>query len=246
MEEKSSRVVELTASSVRPIQLLIGRYWDCRRGADPSRGVGHYACVAGNGWPYRRQCRSRRGAPYGFAILIPLFHPVLILGFLIFATLYAAIGSTAESASDVQQVAFPVILLVIPFGLLSSVIQNPSTTKNVILSLIPFFSPTLMLARIFTETPPKWQTALVVVLMIGTFFGCLWVGGKNLSRGNSDVWQEIQTQRDREVGEVFVVNLRRDVLRTSLRLQHNGNLLQAPFIRTIAQYVPGGIPRRSR
>ena len=47
-----------------------------------------------------------------------------------------------------QQVAFPVILLlVIPFGLLSSVIQNPSTTKNVILSLIPFFSPTLMLAR---------------------------------------------------------------------------------------------------
>jgi len=79
----------------------------------------------------------------------------------------------------VQQVSLPVVmLLVIPFILLQGVIQSPSSAKSVVLSLIPFFSPILMLARIFTETPPWWQIALSVVLMIGTFFGCLWLAAR--------------------------------------------------------------------
>ncbi len=181
MEEKSSRVVELTASSVRPIQLLIGKVL----------GIAGAALIQVGVWAIMLALLATVGLTAASAVLgaevLPTVSPFLflyfilffILGFLIFATLYAAIGSTAESASDVQQVAFPVILLlVIPFGLLSSVIQNPSTTKNVILSLIPFFSPTLMLARIFTETPPWWQIVLAVVLMIGTFFGCLWVAAR--------------------------------------------------------------------
>jgi ABC-2 type transport system permease protein len=114
-------------------------------------------------------------SPFLFLYFIIFF----VLGFLIYATLYAAIGSTAESASDTQQVAMPVVmLLVIPFILLQSVLQNPSSTKSVVLSLIPFFSPILMLGRIFTETPPFWQIALAIVLMIGTFFGCLWVAAR--------------------------------------------------------------------
>lgn len=181
IEEKSSRVVELTASSVRPFQLLVGKVL----------GVAGAALIQVAVWAIMLALLATVGLATASAMLgmniLPSISPFLflyfilffILGFLIFATLYAAIGSTAESAGDVQQVAFPVILLlVIPFGLLSSVIQNPSATKNVVLSLIPFFSPTLMLARIFTETPPWWQIALSIVLMIGTFFGCLWVAAR--------------------------------------------------------------------
>jgi len=43
---------------------------------------------------------------------------------------------------------------------------------------VPFFAPILMMGRIFSETPPFWQIALTIVLMIATFFGALWVASR--------------------------------------------------------------------
>ncbi len=181
IEEKSSRVVELVASSVRPFQLLVGKVL----------GVASAALIQVGVWAILLVALTTVGLTAASAMLgsdiLPSISPFLflyfvlffVLGFLIYATLYAAIGSTAESASDVQQISMPVVmLLVIPFILLQGVIQNPSSTKSVVLSLIPFFSPILMLGRIFTETPPWWQIALAVALMIGTFFGCLWIAAR--------------------------------------------------------------------
>ncbi|HET6401957.1 MAG TPA: ABC transporter permease [Candidatus Kapabacteria bacterium] len=181
IEEKSSRVIELTASSVRPFQLLVGKVL----------GVAGAALIQVAVWAIMLILLTTVGLTAASALLgsdiLPSISPFLflffilffVLGFLIYATLFVAVGSTGESPSDVQQISFPVVmLLVIPFILLSGVLQNPSSTKSVVLSLIPFFSPTLMLARIFTETPPWWQIALAVVLMIGTFFGCLWVAAR--------------------------------------------------------------------
>ena len=155
------------------------------RGATPGWRLDPYVHTPDNYWIKQRECIAwaRRNAlcfslsvsPYLFLYFLLFF----VLGFLIYATLYAAIGSTAESASDVQQVAFPVtMLLVVPFILLQGVVQNPSGTGSVILSMIPFFAPILMLGRIFTETPPWWQIVITVVIMIGTFFGCLWVAAR--------------------------------------------------------------------
>ena len=181
IEEKSSRVIEITASSVRPFQLLVGKVL----------GVAGAALIQVGVWAIMLGLLTTVGLTAASVMLgtgvLPSISPFMflyfvlffILGFLIFATLYAAIGSTAESASDTQQIAMPVVmLLVIPFILLQGIIQNPSSTKSVVLSLIPFFSPILMLGRIFTETPPWWQIALSIVLMVGTFFGCLWVAAR--------------------------------------------------------------------
>ena len=181
IEEKSTRVVELLASSVRPFQLLVGKVL----------GVASAGLIQVGVWALMLVLVTMFGLTAASAFLgesvLPSISPFLflyfilffVLGFLIYATLYAAIGSTAESAADVQQVSMPVVmLLVVPFILLQGVIENPSSTKSVVLSLVPFFSPILMLGRIFTETPPFWQIALSVVLMIGTFFGCLWVASR--------------------------------------------------------------------
>jgi ABC-2 type transport system permease protein len=181
IEEKSSRVIELVASSVRPFELLVGKVL----------GVGGAALLQMGVWTIMLMLLATVGLSGASMMLgkdiIPTVSPYLflyltlffVLGFLIYATLYAAIGSTAESTSDAQQVAFPVVmLLVIPFILLQGVIQNPSSTSSVVLSLVPFFSPILMLGRIFTETPPWWQIVLAVVLMIGTFFASLWVAAR--------------------------------------------------------------------
>ncbi len=181
IEEKSTRIVELLASSVRPFELLVGKVL----------GVASAGLIQVGVWALMLVLVTTFGLSAASAFigegLLPSISPFLflyfilffVLGFLIYATLYAAIGSTAESASDTQQVSMPVVmLLVIPIVLLQGVIENPSATKSVVMSLIPFFSPILMLARIFTETPPFWQIALSVVLMIGTFFGCLWVASR--------------------------------------------------------------------
>ncbi|MDP4231439.1 MAG: ABC transporter permease, partial [Bacteroidota bacterium] len=102
-----------------------------------------------------------------------------IFGYLMYATLYAGAGATVEQASDAQQISMPItMLIVLPLLMMTSVIQSPSSTSSVILSLIPLFSPILMLGRIFSEPPPMWQILLSFVLMGSTFFGVLWVSGK--------------------------------------------------------------------
>jgi ABC-2 type transport system permease protein len=181
VEEKSSRVVEIVASSIRPYQLLVGKVLGVASAGLLQIGVWTLMLVL-----LTTVGLSSASAYLGKDILSSVspalflyFMLFFVLGFLIYATLYAAVGSTAESASDVQQVAFPItMLLVIPFILLQGVISDPSSTASVVLSMVPFFAPILMLGRKFTETPPWWQIVLTVAIMIGTFFGCLWVAAR--------------------------------------------------------------------
>jgi ABC-2 type transport system permease protein len=55
---------------------------------------------------------------------------------------------------------------------------NPDGTLATVLSLIPFFTPILMIARIAATDVPFWQIALSVVLLAATFWLCLWVASK--------------------------------------------------------------------
>ena len=181
IEEKSSRVIELLSSSVKPIDILIGKVL----------GVGLAGLVQVSVWAVMFAAISFFALP---AILVSLgsgagsiisplsfiyFVLYFIFGYLMYATLYAGAGATVEQASDAQQVSMPITLLVLlPFLMMTSVIQSPSSTSSVILSLIPFFSPILMMGRIFSETPPFWQIGLSFILMGATFFGVLWLSGK--------------------------------------------------------------------
>jgi ABC-2 type transport system permease protein len=181
IEEKNSRVIELLSSSVKPMDILVGKVL----------GVGLAGLVQVSVWAVMFACVSLFALP---ALLVTLgtsagsiispsafiyFVLYFMFGYLMYATLYAGAGATVEQASDAQQVSLPITLLIIlPILMMTSVIQSPSTTSSVILSLIPFFSPILMMGRIFSETPPFWQIALSFVLMGATFFGVLWVAGK--------------------------------------------------------------------
>jgi ABC-2 type transport system permease protein len=181
IEEKNSRVIELLSSSVKPMDILIGKVL----------GVGLAGLLQVSVWAVMFAMVSFFALP---AILISLgssaaniISPVtfvyfvlyFVFGYLMYATLYAGAGATVEQPSDAQQVSMPITLLVIlPILMMTSVIQSPSSTSSVILSLIPFFSPILMLGRIFSETPPWWQIVLSFILMGATFFGVLWLSGK--------------------------------------------------------------------
>jgi ABC-2 type transport system permease protein len=181
VEEKSTRVIEVMVSSVKPYDLLVGKVL----------GISAAAVLQMSVWAIMMALLATVGvnlaqnmAGSNLDINIPpelfiYFVVFYILGFLFYATLFAALGATADQESDVQQASLPItMLVVIPILLMTSVIQAPSSTMSTVLSMIPFFAPILMMGRIFSETPPFWQIALTMAIMIATFFGVLWVAAR--------------------------------------------------------------------
>jgi ABC-2 type transport system permease protein len=100
-------------------------------------------------------------------------------GYLLFASLYAAIGSAVENPQEAQSLSVPLTLVVVvPILFIAYVIESPGSTLSVVLSMIPFFSPILMIARIAASEVPFWQVALSYLLLIGGFIGSIWVSSR--------------------------------------------------------------------
>lgn len=181
VEEKSTRVMEVMVSSVRPYDLLLGKVLGITAAALIQMTVwsAMMAILATIGVSF---AEKMMGSNLGISIppeLFAYFVIYFVLGFLIYATLYAMVGATADQESDSQQASFPITMLVIiPIILMTSVIQSPSSTMSTVLSFVPFFTPILMMGRVFSETPPFWQIALSIAIMIGTFLGVLWIASR--------------------------------------------------------------------
>lgn len=100
------------------------------------------------------------------------------LGYLLYASLFAAIGSAVENEGDSNQLQLPITVpLVIAYFIALYAFNAPDSSIAVWGSLIPFTSPIVMLARIPFGVP-AWQIALSVVLLLLTAAGCAWVSAK--------------------------------------------------------------------
>jgi ABC-2 type transport system permease protein len=178
IEEKQSRVVEVVISSVRPFEMMMGKLL----------GVGAVALTQIGIWVASVIIITTGGAAAtGAGVHLPHIAPSLyaffvvyfVLGYLLFATLYAMVGSTVSAEDEAQQLQLPItMLLVIPMVLFGMVLRDPNGSTSVILSLIPFFSPTLMILRIAIAAPPLWQPLLSIGLMVVTILAAVWVAGR--------------------------------------------------------------------
>jgi ABC-2 type transport system permease protein len=113
-----------------------------------------------------------------FYIIIGSFIFYFIAGYLLYASLFAAIGAIVDVDSDNQQFVLPVILpLMLGIFIMFMVILNPESRIAFWFSLIPFTSPIVMMARIAYGVP-YWQIALSMILLILTFLGTIWLAGK--------------------------------------------------------------------
>lgn len=180
LEEKSNRIVEVIVSTVRPFDLMLGKIL----------GIGSVGLTQIAIWATTAllatspqiaalmSISSENRLKLDPAMLI--FFPVyFVLGYFMFATIYAGIGSMFNSEEDAQQlVSVATMLLVVPMIVMTPVIKNPSGTLAVVLSLIPFFSPILMYLRIAVQMPPMWQIALSIVIMIATTAFLTWIVAK--------------------------------------------------------------------
>ncbi len=184
VEEKSSRVVESVVSSVRPFDLMAGKIF----------GVGAVGLTQFLIWALALGAVSLYGvqavglinpAAKGVALpTVPLavlaaFVIYFLLGYFLYATLYAAIGAMVNSDQEAQQLQWPIVILIIfPIMFIMFVIQNPASQTSVILSLVPFFTPILMLARIVVQMPPWWEILLSIAIMVTTIFVAVWLVSK--------------------------------------------------------------------
>lgn len=176
LEEKTTRIVEILASSIKPFYLLTGKIL----------GVAGVALTQYLIWVCTAALVTAYGAAVGSAFFpgaaAPSFHlPVsylvyplifFLVGYFLYASLYAAIGSMVSSDEDLQQVQMPVTLVLVACIVLFPIIQRaPNSPLAVALSMFPFSSPILMDFRIMVQTPPFWQIALSLAICVATTVG---------------------------------------------------------------------------
>jgi ABC-2 type transport system permease protein len=193
IEEKSSRMAEVMLASVRPGHLMLGKVL----------GIGLSGLTQFGIWSLAFFILSQRGVTIGeFSLDTGFLSPMILvsfvafflLGFFLYATLYAGVGALCNSVQDSQQFHMPLVMgLVIPMMLLSLIMRSPNATLSVVLSLVPLFAPVLMFMRVCVETPPLWQIGLSWVLMIISIWAAARGAGKLfrlgiLMHGASPTW----------------------------------------------------------
>ena len=101
------------------------------------------------------------------------------MGYFIYSTIYALVGSMVTTAQEGGQLAMPIILLLVTgFYLFLPVSRNPDSTFAFWVSMVPFFSPMTMPVRIVSQTPPFWQIALSLLVGFATIALLTWVAGR--------------------------------------------------------------------
>ena len=187
LEEKTSRVVEIVISSMKPWHLMFGKILGVGAVGLTQMAVwlGSAALMASAGLPALMVARPEMSGLGQLQEVLPgvglmvLFLGFFVFGFFMFSGLYAAVGAMCNTDEEAQQAQFPVILLIIvPILFVMNVIQNPTTPLSVGLSLFPLFTPVLMWARVAGGGAPAWQIALSFVLMGGATVAIAWLAGR--------------------------------------------------------------------
>ena len=190
VEEKSSRVVELLLSTVRPLQLLWGKIIGI--GAVGILQLAAYG-AAGVGTGLATGLLTVTGTAISvFAGTLGWF----VLGFAFFAVLYAAGGSMVSRQEDVNSTTMPLLILIMAmfFAAFYSVGDPESTLSNV-LSWIPPFSAVMMPLRIAAGVAPLYQIVGTALIMAATTAALAVVAAKIYQRsilriGKTVTWKE--------------------------------------------------------
>lgn len=187
LEEKTNRIVEVIISSMKPWHLMLGKILGVGAVSMTQMGIWLLSGVLmfTMGLPMLISARPEMASMAevieflpGFGLLA-LFVGYFVFGFFMYSALYAAVGAMCNSDEEAQQAQWPIMmLLIIPIVMVTNVIENPSSTMAITLSLVPLFSPILMWGRVAGGGVPAWQIGLSFVLMLFAIFAIAWVAGR--------------------------------------------------------------------
>ncbi|WP_010228806.1 ABC transporter permease [Gillisia marina] len=202
IEEKTNRIIEIIISSVKPIQLMLGKII-----GTSLAGITQFSIwvILGTvllfitssltgmnlmeGQPQMQDIEQVSNGEMQQLIIDITNLPILTLivsflvyfigGYFLYSAIYAAIGAAVDSETDTQQFMFPIILplmLGIYVGFFS-VIENPHGTVSTIFSMIPLTSPIVMLMRIPFGVP-WYELAISVIILFVSNAGIVWLAAK--------------------------------------------------------------------
>jgi ABC-2 type transport system permease protein len=193
VEEKSSRVMEIVLGAARPIELMSGKVVGVGALGLTQYGIVFVPVALAMLLQDRIAALVLGGSasvdlPTGLSVpLLVAFGIFFVLGFLLYACLYAGVGSLVTRQEDVNQIVGPLTLV----STLGYIIASWASTglletgSNVIqiLSFVPFLSPYLMLSRMAVGQVQLWEPVLAVLLLALTIVGSLWVAARLYAAG---------------------------------------------------------------
>jgi len=212
IEEKTSRVVEILISSVKPFQLMMGKIvgialvaltqfilWIVLTGViigfvspiiglDKAKPEMAQQFINGNNVAQEMQKMDNGNGFFNEAVATFTNLPIGTLlfsfvfyflgGYLLYGSLFAAIGGAVDNDTDTQQFMLPITIpLILSIMLAQAIIRDPNGNLAFWFSIIPFTSPVIMMIRIPFGVP-GWEIALSMGLLILTFIGTTWLASK--------------------------------------------------------------------
>lgn len=229
IEEKSSRIIEVIISSVKPYQLLLGKIigvglvgltqfllWIVLTIGLTQVTSKLYGEKVKNNLTQIKQVdsgkqgslisKSEEESPMSevtkvlestnIPMVIAAFLFYFFVGYMLYSSLFAAIGSAVESATEAQQFTFIVMIpIILSFLMAQYTMQDPDSNIAFWASMIPFTSPINMMVRL-PYGVPTWELILSMVLLVLGFLGCSWVSARIyrvgiLMYGKKVTWKEL-------------------------------------------------------
>ncbi|MGQ9889167.1 MAG: ABC transporter permease [Aggregatilineales bacterium] len=207
VEEKTSRVIEILVTSVKPLELLLGKVV----------GLGLLGLTQMLVWLTAIVLFVTFGGEVDFlqgvtvpADLIAVTLLYFFLSYAMYAGLLGAVGAVANSEQESRQLAGMISLLgVVPFFFITVFIFSPQSPLVIALTLIPFTAPLSVILRMSLSTVPAWQLVASVLILVVTMALTLW-GGARVFRwsllmygkqpGLRDLWRVARGQTSARMG----------------------------------------------
>jgi ABC-2 type transport system permease protein len=186
LEEKTTKIVEVLISSLRPFQLLLGKVI----------GVGAVSIFQFLIWgvstrlliSQRRHLLGEQGmsdggglfqVPHVSAGTAAIFIAYFLGGFLLYSSMFAAVGAMSSNEQEARQAQQPVVmLLVASFVSMFAMLNDPASTLSVTLSMIPFSAPIAMPVRWAAGNLPFHEVALSLGILTVSILGVTWVAAR--------------------------------------------------------------------
>ena len=198
IEEKTNRIVEIIISSVKPFQLMMGKIlgvalvgltqfilWIFLTIIISSIAELAFLDASSMGTEINSTEQSIILAQIASVTaginLTQIFFSFIfyfLAGYLMYSSLFAAVGSAVDAEADTQQFILPITIpLILSFILIQPIMENPDGTLAFWMSIIPFTSPIIMMVRLPFGIA-NWELLLSMSILISTFLASTWLAGK--------------------------------------------------------------------
>jgi ABC-2 type transport system permease protein len=202
MEEKTTRIVEVMISSVRPFQLMMGKIIGV--GAVGLTQVAIWAILIPtmlfiSNVVFGFETPSTMNPEFtpdddmqamivlavneiqnmNWWVIFPLFILYFLGGYFLYSSLFAAVGSAmGDDMGEGQSLTLPITIpVILALYIMMATVESPNSTMAVWSSIFPLFSPIVMPARL-AFSPPFWEVALSISVLIATCIFFVWLSGR--------------------------------------------------------------------